>query len=369
MITKYLKNINYTILISILCLFVFSLFMISSATDSNLYQVNRFIKVQSLSFVIGIIVMFLIMLFDYKLLKKFDIYIYIIAIILLLLVYIPNLGIVSNGSRSWIDLGVINLQTSEITKICFIIVLASFLSKEDTNINSFKDFSISLIILLPVIILLLLQPDLGNALVFIIVYLGMIFLSGLNLKVIFAGAIGSILTLPFIYKYLKPHQQLRIDAFLNPNDPSMPGYYQVYQSKITLGSGKLFGKGIFDGVYHKYDYLPVRESDFIYAVIGEETGFLGTGLVLLVYFIFLYQLINSATRSKDKFGGLIIFGIVFMFAFQIFENIGMTIGLMPVTGITLPFLSYGGSSIVTNFIAIGLVFSIYTRRLRRTKMD
>jgi len=141
------------------------------------------------------------------------------------------------------------------------------------------------------------------------------------------------------------------------------------QSKITIGSGELWGKGIFKGIYHKYNYLPVRESDFIYAVIGEETGFIGTSLILIIYFILLVELLKMGTKSKDKFGGLIIYGVMFMFAFQIFENIGMTIGLMPVTGITLPFISYGGSSMVTNFIAIGMTFSVYVRRMRHSEMN
>jgi rod shape determining protein RodA len=136
------------------------------------------------------------------------------------------------------------------------------------------------------------------------------------------------------------------------------------QSKITIGSGQLFGKGLFQGVYHRSDYLPVKESDFIFAVLGEELGFVGCALVIALYFAFLSRMLNMAKKSKDTYGSLIIVGITFMFAFQIIENIGMTIGLMPVTGITLPFISYGGSSVMTSMMAVGLALNVYMRRKR-----
>lgn len=163
---------------------------------------------------------------------------------------------------------------------------------------------------------------------------------------------------------MKPHQRIRIDAFLNPNDASLPGNYQVMQSKITIGSGQLAGRGIFKGVFHRYDYLPVQESDFIYAVLGEETGFIGGTVVILLYFWFLSRIMYVATIARDLYGSLVVTGVACMFAFQIIENIGMTIGLMPVTGVTLPFMSYGGTSVITSLIAIGLVNNVYMRRRR-----
>jgi len=350
-------------------LFVFSLLMILSATDADFNNINRFVKVQSLSFLLGLLIMFLIIMIDYRMLGNFAILIYIVSILLLLSVYIPGLGVVTNNSRRWIDLGVINLQTSELSKIGYIIVMAKYLAHEDKKLESVKDLIIPIVLMFPFILLLLLQPDLGTSLVFIVVTLGMMFMSDLNLKIIFFGIVSFLVSLPIIYNIMLPHQKIRIDAFLNPNDSSLPGNYHVMQSKITIGSGEIFGKGIFDGIYHKYNYLPVRESDFIYAVIGEETGFIGTSLVIVMYIILLTQMLSMGSKAKDKFGGLIIYGVMFMFAFQVFENIGMTIGLMPVTGITLPFISYGGSSIVTNFIAIGLVLSVYVRRMRFSEMN
>ncbi len=369
MFIQYVKNLNYKVLVLILLLFIISAFMVLSATDANFNHINRFIKVQSIAFLLGLVIMFMMLIIDYKMLGNFDWFLYVISILLLLSVYIPGLGIVRNNARSWINLGPIDLQTSELVKLFFIVVLAKYLSKEDRKLQSIKDLIVPSIILLPILILLLKQPDLGSALVFVVIFIGMLFMAGLNLKIIFGGTLTFAASIPIIYKFLKPHQKLRIDAFLHPNDSSLPGYYHVMQSKITIGSGQLWGKGIFKGIYHKYNYLPVRESDFIYAVIGEETGFVGTSLILIIYLVLLTELLKMGSQSKDKFGGLIIYGIMFMFAFQIFENIGMTIGLMPVTGITLPFISYGGSSMVTNFIAIGMAFSVYVRRMRRSEMN
>lgn len=369
MIIQYIKNINFKFLLVIFMLFIFSLLMILSATDADISNINRFVKVQSLSFVLGIGIMLIIILIDYRMLGNFSWLIYIVSILLLLSVYIPGLGVVTNNSRRWIDLGIINLQTSELSKIGYIIVMAKYLSHEDKKLDHIKDLIVPFLLMTPFIVLLLKQPDLGTSLVFIVVTLGMMFMSDLNLKIIFFGATSFLISLPIIYNFLLPHQKVRIDAFLNPNNSSLPGNYHVMQSKITIGSGQFFGKGIFEGIYHKYNYLPVRESDFIYAVVGEETGFIGTSIVILMYIVLLSQMLSMGSKAKDKFGGLLIYGVMFMFAFQIFENIGMTIGLMPVTGITLPFLSYGGSSIVTSFIAIGLVLSVYTRRMRFSEMN
>jgi rod shape determining protein RodA len=195
-----------------------------------------------------------------------------------------------------------------------------------------------------------------------IIAFGMMFIAGINMKIVMYGGIAGISSLPIFYKFLEKHQRERIDAFLNPSDPTLPGNYHVLQSKITIGSGKIWGKGIFKGSYHRRDYLPVQETDFIYAVLGEELGFIGGGILLLLYSIFLYKMIKISKNAKDIYGSLIVIGITFMFAFQIFENIGMTMGIMPVTGVTLPFVSYGGSSLITTMIALGLVLNISMRK-------
>lgn len=367
---KFLKNLDFTLIFVILSLFLFGLVMILSAT--NALDVNtslpREIKVQIIAFFIGVFMVGIVLFIDYNTFGEFYKYIYVISIIFLLLVYVPGLGVIRNGARSWIDIGIIDIQTSEIAKIGFILSFSKFLENRLNEFNTLLDLISPILFVSPFLILLIIQPDLGSGLVFIFIAIGMIFAAGLNYKIIFGGIAASAVSFPLIYRFLEPHQKIRIDAFLNPNDPSLPGNYHVMQSKITIGSGMIYGRGIFKGIYHKYNYLPVQETDFIYAVIGEETGFIGGMLVIALYFLMLFRMIMISKKSKDVYGMLVATGITFMFAFQIFENIGMTLGLMPVTGITLPFISYGGSSIITSMISIGVILNVYIRRKRKSYM-
>ncbi len=282
----------------------------------------------------------------------------------MLTVYIPGLGVVQFGARSWIDLKFIFFQPAEIAKLGFILTYAHLLEERKGQFNTIRSLLMPILHLTPFVVLLLLQPDLGTALVFIFIAIGMLFCAGLNYKLIFGSITAAAISLPIIYMNMLPHQRLRIDAYLNPNDPTLQGNYQVMQSKITIGSGMFLGRGLFQGVYHRYDYLPVRETDFIFAVLGEELGFIGGALVIFLYFLLMMRMLTISIKSKDDYGSLVVIGVVFMFAFQIFENIGMTMGIMPVTGVTLPFLSYGGSSLITSLLAIGLVLNVYMRRMR-----
>jgi len=361
---KILKNMDFTLLLIILILFSFGVVMIASATNVMEDGLSRQVKVQLIAFVIGILAMFATMMIDYNTLGEFYRFIYLGGIIVLLLVYVPGLGIERFGARSWINLGVIDLQTSEVAKIAFIIAFAKFLDNREEELETLKDVIMCGLYMSPFMLFILLQPDLGSALVFIFIAFGMMFASGLSYRLIGTGVLALGVSLPLIYKLMKPHQRIRIDAYLNPNDPSLPGNYQVMQSKITIGSGLSSGRGIFQGIYHRYDYLPVQETDFIFAVIGEETGFVGGAAVIGLYLTMLIKMMNVSKKAKDNFGSLLAVGVTFMFAFQIIENIGMTMGIMPVTGITLPFLSYGGSSMITSMVAIGLLMNVYARRKR-----
>ncbi len=362
--SKLIKNIDFSIILTILVLFVIGMFLIASATNVNLLGMTRQVKVQMLGFGLGFILMLLTMFIDYGTFGHFYKVIYVISFLLLLLVYIPGLGVVHNNARSWIDLGFIDLQTSELAKLGFIIFYAKFLENRFGKLDSLKDILLPILLPAPFILLVMSQPDLGSALVFVVIMLAMLFYSELNYKIIGAGFGLLIAALPMSLRFLEPHQLQRIEAFLNPNDPSLPGNYHVMQSKITIGSGQLRGKGLFAGEYHRYDYLPVQETDFIFAVAGEELGYVGGTIIILLYAFLMFRMLFLAGQAKDKFGSLIIIGVLGMFFFQIFENIGMTMGIMPVTGITLPFLSYGGSSIITSMIAIGLVLNVYMRRKR-----
>ncbi len=360
---KLLKNIDVTIIVVVLILFTISLFVISSATHMTIEGgLTRQVKVQSIAFILGISVIGVILFFDYSTFATFHKTIYVLSILLLLSVYIPGSGKMQYGARSWIDLGPIDLQPSELVKIGFILSFAKFLEDYQGKLDTIKSLIPIAVYAAVPILLLLKEPDLGNSLVFVVIVFGMTFVSGLNYKIIGKGAIASIIALPFVYKYMEPHQKIRIDAFLNPGDKTLPGNYQVWNSKVAIGSGQLFGKGLYQGTQNNNNFLPVQESDFIFAVLIEELGMIAGLVILTLYFTFLYRMMKIAKNAKDLYGSLVVVGIASMFAFQIFENIGMTMGVMPVTGVTLPFLSYGGSSLVTNMIAIGIVLNIGMRR-------
>ncbi|MBF4694872.1 rod shape-determining protein RodA [Fusibacter ferrireducens] len=364
---KAITNFDYLLMAIILIIFSVGLVAIASATNVQIDGVTRQFKMQMISFAIGLVIVILMQLVDYEIFGEFYLSIFFVSIALLLLVYIPGLGVVRGGARSWIQIGSIDIQTSELAKIGYIIFFSKFLEKNH-GVRTFMDILKCGVILLPFLVLVLKQPDLGSGLVFVLITFGMMFTNGLKYRYIALGGALSVLISPIIYKMMKSHQKERIDAFLNPEDLTLPGNYHVMQSKITIGSGQMYGKGIFQGVYHRLDYLPVQESDFIFAVFAEETGFVGGLALIVLYFMFLLRLLILSYRAKDEFGSNIIVGIIFMFAFQIIENIGMTMGVMPVTGITLPFFSYGASSIVTSMIAIGLVQTIYIRRKKGTFM-
>lgn len=361
---KLFRNLDFGLILLVIILFLVGIIMISSATDVQIDGLNRSIIIQNFGFFIGVFFAVLIMMIDYRALGDLQKLLYVLSLFVMLTVYIPGLGVRQYGALSWIDLKVMYFQPAEIAKLGFIISFAKFLEKKEGRLTSIKEIFQIVLFVLPFLAVLLIQPDLGMALVFVFITIGMVYVAGIDIKLVFGSLLAMIVGLPIAYYFMKPHQRIRIDAYLHPEDLSLPGNYHVMQSKITIGSGQLFGKGLFEGVYHRSDYLPVKESDFIFAVLGEELGFVGGALVVGVYFAFLNRLVKMAKKSKDTFGALIIIGITFMFAFQIIENIGMTIGLMPVTGITLPFISYGGSSIMTSMIAVGLALNVYMRRKR-----
>jgi rod shape determining protein RodA len=340
--------------------------MIASATDFLDTGLNRNIIIQMIAAVIGIALALIILLVDYNTYGEMYKIIYVLSLVAMLTVYIPGLGVVQFGARSWIDLKVMYFQPAEIGKLGFIISFAKFLEHRYKNIDSLKDIMQIGLFIMPFMLLLLKQPDLGTALVFLFIACGMVFVAQIDRKFVLGGLGSLVVAMPLAYKFMKPHQRIRIDAFLNPEDISLPGNYHVMQSKITIGSGRLFGKGLFEGVYHRYNYLPVRESDFIFAVLGEELGFVGGIVVLVLYYVFLTKMLKVVGKSKDIYGKLVATGVVFMFAFQIIENIGMTMGVMPVTGVTLPFFSYGGSSVMTSMMAVGLISNVYMRRKRKS---
>ena len=234
--------------------------------------------------------------------------------------------------------------------------------KKVGKLNTFKDLIPIFIFVGIPFFLILKQPDLGTALVFIAILMGMLFVAGIRLKHFVAIIIAGLAALPVFWYFLKDYQKERLMVFLDPNADPLGSGYHIIQSKIAIGSGMFFGKGIFSGTQSQLNFLPENHTDFIFAVVGEETGFIGALIVLLLYFIILYRGIRIASAAKDNFGMLLATGITSMFVFHILVNIGMTMGIMPVTGIPLPLMSYGISSLVMNLFSIGLLLNIYMRR-------
>lgn len=358
---KLLKNFDYILLLTVVAISVLGIIAISSATHVANGGNIKNVLLQSIWLLLSLVMIFLMLKIDYNLLGNYYKIIYGISIVLLLLTL--ALGSTINGGKRWITVGGINFQFSEFAKIAVIISLAKLLDLKKDKINSIYElFKLFVFVGIPVL-LILKQNDMGTALVFIMIFLGMLFIAGINIKYIIVFLACGVISAPLIFKFLlKSYQKMRILIFLNPNLDITGAGYHVLQSKITIGSGQLTGFGLYRGPQIQFNYLPEASTDFIFSVIGQELGFIGTITVLILYLIMLIRLIQIAMRARDKYGSLLVTGIISMFLFHVFENIGMTIGIMPVTGIPLPFMSYGGSSLFTNFIAIGLALNVGIRR-------
>ena len=367
---KLLKHINIYIPILVLSLIIIGLFVISSATGMADGNHQPFIRTQIAAAVLGIILIILLLFMDYRIFKDYDIIIYILTIIMLGFIFI--LGVTVSGGRRWLSIGPVNFQPSEVSKIFMILFLASYLDRNRNKLNSLKELFKGLLFILPPFILIILQNDLGTALVLMFIFVVMYYGAGGKLKhilFVFGGGfliVVLIITSHVIFEtplpFLQQYQLNRLIAFVNPAiDPFGIGY-NIIQSKIAVGSGLIAGRGFLSGPQNQLNFLPEKHTDFIFAVLGEEFGFIGVAVVLIIYLLLLLQILKVAARAKDGFGQLITIGVMGLFLFHVLENVGMVLGIMPITGIPLPFISYGGSSMVISLIAIGLVININMRR-------
>ncbi len=361
------KKFDWFLFIITAALSVFGIIAVYTATRS--LNTNTNVIVQTGSFLIGVVFLFILCRFDYEQFKNMIKPIYIFTILILVAVLL--FGISGDwGARSWIRFGAIGIQPSEIAKVCFIITFSYHLSMVEESIN--KPLVIIGLILHAAVLmgLIMLQPDFGSVLVFIFMFICMVFTAKISWKYILPAIGIGILSLPVIYLFfLNEYQQKRIQVFLNPDlDPLYRGY-NVIQSKIAAGSGQLWGKGFLHGTQNQLGYLPTKYTDFIFSVIAEEFGFIGAVCVVAALFLIIWRCIKTAQRADNLFGRYICVGAAAMFLFHSFENMGMCIGLTPVTGIPLPFVSYGGTSMLTNMIAIGLVMSVSYHNKPRSTFD
>ncbi|MFA6183698.1 MAG: rod shape-determining protein RodA [Parcubacteria group bacterium] len=316
-----------------------------------------FFQKQMIAFIIGIVIMFVFSLTDYHYFKSHSKIIYFLMIIVLLLVLVK--GSLVRGTTGWISIGFFNFQPVELAKILLIVSLASFITKSKAMLSEFSRLVASFAITGVVIFLVLLQPDFGSALVLMAILIAMLLLSGIEWKYLASMFFLGVLSLIVIWFLLADYQKNRIINFVNPeNDPRGSGY-NVIQSMIAVGSGGITGKGLGHGSQSQLNFLPENHTDFIFAVIVEEFGVFGAGVVVVLISIIFYRFKKIAELAMDNFGYLIVTGSMAMFFTQTVVNIGMNIGVMPVTGIPLIFLSYGGSSLISAFIVIGIANNIF----------
>lgn len=363
-----LMEFDWVLFIITVLLAIFGIVMIYSATRTD--DSNSRVIIQSGAFVIGCAAMLAVCFFDYEQFKNLVKPIYIFAVAILILVLLIGVGNDEWGANSWIRFGPIGVQPSELAKICFIITFSYHLSKVHDDINK-PLVILGLLLHIGVLLgLIALQPDVGSALVFVFMFVCFMFAAKLSYKYIIPVCVLFVASLPLVYKYvLQDHQRWRIQVFLNPDLAPLKEGYNVMQSKIAVGSGQLWGKGYLQGTQNQMGYLPAKHTDFIFSIISEELGFIGAVIVVGVMFALIYKCFKTAQKADNSFGRYICVGVGAMMLFHVFENVGMCIGLMPVTGIPLPFLSYGGTSLVVNMIAIGLVLSVAYHNKPRSVFD
>lgn len=358
---QILSRCSRFVMISPILLSILGIFSLMSLASGQGTFPSREVFIQSAALIVGLAFAAAVMNLGYRYFIGLEKYLYPAGILLLISVYIPGLGISSYGSRSWISFGMLTFQPSEIAKLIFILILASYLSRKKEQLSTPCGIVKAALFALPYI-LIVAKEDLGSGCVFCVIWIFMVFCSGLELKQLGRAFLILCGFLPIIYSLLAGYQKNRIDAFLHPDDFSLPGNYQVWNAKTAIGSGGFSGKGYLHGTQSSLGFLPVPESDFIFAAIVEELGFLGGLLIILLFAFFLYHTWKTAKYASDLQGTLLASGIGAMFSFQAFENIAMNLGIMPVTGITLPFLSYGGSSMLASMISCGFLLSVSARQ-------
>ena len=310
---------------------------------------------------LGLVAMLTAVAFDYHHIDRIAYPFY--AVILFLLVIVLVIGHSGGGSQRWINLGFFKLQPSEPAKIAIVLMMAKYLQDDEPPKGyRLRDLWVPFALVGPLVILTLVQPDLGTALILGFVFISMVLVGGLRLRSFLYLAGTGVAFFPIAWHFLKPYQRARILTFLDPDRDPLGAGYHVIQSKIAIGSGRLFGKGYLHGTQNRLDFLPAQHTDFIFAVFSEEWGFIGCAILLVLYFIMIAYCLRLMQRAKDRFGGLLVFGMLAIFFWHVVINVAMVSGLMPVVGVPLPMVSYGGSALATMMFAIGVMINVSMRR-------
>lgn len=355
-----MKKIDWTLLISVVIISVFGILMIYSASyiwaEYKYGDALKYVKNQGLFFIVGLILMIIISKIDYKIYLKKSNLILLVCLALLILVLIPGIGTVRNGSRSWFGIGSFGIQPSEFTKLGLIIFVSKYLACNEKSTKNFKGILPILCLLVLIFGLIMLQPDFGTGTIIVMSIIGILFVGGVNFKYfIRLGIVGVVGIVGLILA--APYRLSRILSFLNPWSDPLGSGFQIIQSLYAIGPGGLFGYGIGNS-RQKHFFLPEPQTDFIFSIISEELGFLGCVIVVGLFIAICYTGFKISRNCDDKFGKYLSFGIIFQIAFQACLNLMVVVGLIPVTGVTLPFLSYGGSSLLITLCSIGIVLNI-----------
>lgn len=355
------EKIDWTLFFAVAFVLILGMLSLYSISADGEGMISSVFTKQSAYLVIGLGLMVFFAFFDYRYFQYYSRYIYFFVIILLVVVLL--FGKTIRGTSGWIALGPFQFQPVEFTKLAMIIFLASFISKKRGLFGEIFRIISSFLLTIIAAYLVIKQPDLGSAVILAGIWLGMILISGINKKNFFYLLSFLIVVIMASWLVLADYQKLRIRNFIEPQiDPQGSGY-NVIQSVVAVGSGGLLGKGIGHGSQSQLNFIPEMHTDFIFAVIAEELGLFGAGLLLVLYGVILWRIKKGAEQCSDNFGYMLLVGIMSMFFLQILINIGMNIGIIPVTGIPLPLVSYGGSSLVMSLISVGIVLNIL--RLRK----
>jgi rod shape determining protein RodA len=357
-------HIDWALLVAILLIAAVGLTMIYSTTYVNVGGVGRAgpqVTTQIYALVLGLIALTICMAVDYRRLAEHSLFIYFG--LLALLVFVLFKGSTQFGAQRWIALGAFNLQPSEFARIAVALILAMYFGENRRGARSPGDLVIGGIFLVVPLLLIAKQPDLGTAATLVPVFLGVAYLAGMRMRLLGAIALIALLVAPVAWSFaLKDYQKSRIQTFIDPSQDPRGAGYQTIQARIAVGSGGLTGKGFMAGTQGQYKFLPVAHNDFIFSVLAEERGFLGVLVVLGLYLFVVLRSLEAARLAKDRIGAYLVGGIIAGFTFQVIYNIAMSVGLAPVKGITLPLMSYGGSSLIATLAAFGLILNVRMRR-------
>lgn len=362
----YWRDLDWVMLIAALAITAFGSVLVWSASRADLAAANdpqSYLKRHLVNVAIGLVLGFLASRIDYRWLRAYTPIIYGLAVIGLLLPFVPGLGTTIAGARAWIDLpGGFTLQPSEFAKVAVILMMAVILAerRDASDEPADRDVLVALALAGLPILIILAQNDTGTVLVTAAVAVSIIAISGARTRWVvglIGGGIASMLVAVQL-GLLKEYQVARLTSFINPAADTGGAAYNANQARIAIGGGGLTGYGLFEGPQTQGDFVPVNESDFVFTVVGEEFGFAGSALLIVLFGVLLWRGIVTALRADDLYGRLVATGVVAWFAFQLFENIGMTMGIMPITGIPLPFVSAGGTSMMATWIGVGLLQNV-----------